>query len=144
VRHRVTARVERLVRSLRAMGEEIEPALRFVSQAARDEWRSQQSAWPSDRELREGTTALTETQLEEFSAKVRRFRDIVGGLAPKVASLPVHLPDGAATSVELVAGGAPWVPAQFGSRRAPRPARPDASQGGDDLPDSRPGLQAVG
>jgi hypothetical protein len=77
VRHTVTAKVERLVRSLRAISHEIEPQLQLVSEAARDEWRVLQGTWPSDEELREGTSALTEGELEAIEVKVRRFRKIV-------------------------------------------------------------------
>jgi hypothetical protein len=65
------------------MSAEIEPELHLVSQAARDEWTAQQRAWPSDIQLREGTIALTETELGRIEAKVRRFRDIVRSLAPR-------------------------------------------------------------
>jgi hypothetical protein len=77
----VTARMERLVLALREMSQEIEPELHVVSQLARDEWRSLQGTWPSESQLREGTTRFTEEELETIAAKAQRFRDIVHGLA---------------------------------------------------------------
>jgi len=82
----VTARMERLVLTLREMSQEIEPELHVVSQMARDEWRSLQSTWPSESQLRAGTTGLTEEQLTAIAAKARRFKDIVHGLASSTAS----------------------------------------------------------
>ena len=85
MRHTVTAKVERLVRGLRAISHEIEPQVQLVSQAARDEWRALQAAWPSDEELRQGTVALTEDELEAIEVKVRRFRQILQSLGSTVA-----------------------------------------------------------
>jgi hypothetical protein len=84
----VTARMERLVLTLREMSQEIEPELHVVSQMARDEWRSLQGTWPSESQLREGTMELTEEQLEAIAAKARRFKDIVHGLASSHPSEP--------------------------------------------------------
>ena len=81
----VMARVERLVLPLREMSQEIEPDLHVVTHVTRHEWRALQATWPSDSQLREGTTELTEEQLEAIVAKTRRFKDIVHGLA---SSLP--------------------------------------------------------
>ena len=77
--------MERLVGVLRAIGREIEPQLQLVSQAARDEWRALQAAWPSDEELREGAVTLTADELEAIEVKVRRFRQIVQSLGSTVA-----------------------------------------------------------
>jgi hypothetical protein len=77
----VTATMERLVSTLREVSEEIEPELHAVSQMARDEWRSLQGTWLSEGQLREGTTGVTEEQLEAIAAKARRFKDIVHDLA---------------------------------------------------------------
>jgi plasmid maintenance system antidote protein VapI len=85
VRHVVTARVERLVCALRAISQEIAPHIHLVSQAARDEWTAVQAAWPSDEDLRKGTTALTEGELEDVAIKVRRFRGIVQGMGAAMA-----------------------------------------------------------
>jgi hypothetical protein len=73
--------MERLVLTLREMSQEIEPQLHVISQMARDEWRSLQGTWPSDRQLREGATGLTEERLETIVAKARRFKEIVHALA---------------------------------------------------------------
>jgi hypothetical protein len=81
VRYTVSANIEGLVHALRALSHEIEPQIQLVSQAARDEWRALQAVWPSDEELREGTTALTEGELQAIEVKVRRFREIVKSLA---------------------------------------------------------------
>ncbi len=81
----VTARIERLVLALREMSQEIEPELHVVSGVTRHEWRALQGTWPSDGQLRAGTSGLTEEQLEAIVAKTRRFRDIVHGRA---SSLP--------------------------------------------------------
>jgi hypothetical protein len=85
VRHTATAKMKGLVRTLRAISLEIEPQVQLVSQAARDEWSAPQAVWPSDEELREGTTALAEGELEAIEVKVRRFREIVQGLGSTVA-----------------------------------------------------------
>lgn len=85
MRHTVTAKMERLVRALRAISHEIEPQVQLVSQAARDEWNALQAVWPSDDELRQGTTALTEGELEAIEVKVRRFQEIVQSLGSTVA-----------------------------------------------------------
>jgi hypothetical protein len=87
----VAARMERLVLTLREMSQEIEPELHVVSQMARDEWRSLQGTWPSERQLREGTKGFTEEQLEAILVKAQRFKDIVHGLASREAGGP-HVP----------------------------------------------------
>ncbi len=79
----VAVRMERLVLTLRELSQEIEPELHVISQMARDEWRSLQGTWPSDRELREGATGLTEERLETIVAKARRFTEIVHALASR-------------------------------------------------------------
>jgi hypothetical protein len=76
-KHRVTPALERRVRELRNMGEEIEPELHLVSVDARREWNALQASWPSDSELREGAIALSEERLTTIEAKARRFRDII-------------------------------------------------------------------
>jgi hypothetical protein len=144
MRHRVTARLEQLVRALRWISEEIEPELHLVSQEARDEWRALQCTWLSD-ELREGTTGFTEDQLGAISAKVHRFRNIVQSLAPKVSTFrPIRSSDnGAPTVNELFASDTSSAPAHFGPRRAARRSRWDPSQASDDLSDSSPDLKAL-
>ena len=136
-RHRLTTAIVRLVRELRSISEEIEPELHLVSQAARDEWTSLQSTWPSDSDLREGATALTEDQLEAISAKVRRFRNIVHSLAPKVSTLEqVHSSDDVAptfrdlptTATSSLAHLGPRCAARRGRRRAlPKPVTPQTA-----------------
>ena len=145
MRHRVTARLEQLVRALRRISEEIEPELHLVSQEARDEWRALQFTWLSDEQLREGTTGFTEDQLEAISAKVHRFRNIVQSLAPKASTLrPIRSSDdGAPTVNELFASDTSSAPAHFGLRRAARRSRWDPSQASDGLSDSSPDLKAL-
>jgi hypothetical protein len=79
----VSVRMERLVLTLREMSQEIEPELHAISQMARDEWRSLQGTWPSDRQLREGAAGLTEERLEAIVTKTRRFKEIVHALASR-------------------------------------------------------------
>ena len=81
----VSTSAEGLARTLARIGEEIEPELYLVSQAARDEWRTLQSRWRPDGagEKVEASPTLTEEEIEALEAKVRRFRDIVHSLAPK-------------------------------------------------------------
>jgi hypothetical protein len=80
VKHAVTPKVERLVHDLRAISQEIEPQIHLVSQAARDEWTALQASWPSEEDLREGTTALPESEFRYIEIKVRRFQRIVQNL----------------------------------------------------------------
>jgi hypothetical protein len=75
--------VEELRRKLAGIGEEIEPALYVVSQAARDEWRTLQHRWQPDGGGQEAAS-LTEEDIQALEAKIRRFRDIVRSLVPKV------------------------------------------------------------
>jgi len=77
----VSSSAEGLARTLARIGEEIEPELYLVSQAARDEWRTLQSRWPPDGARDKVEASLTEEEIEALEAKVRRFRDIVHGLA---------------------------------------------------------------
>lgn len=79
----VSVRMERLMLTLREMSQEIEPELHAISQMARDEWRSLQSTLPSDGQLRDGATGLTEERLETIVAKARRFKEIVHALASR-------------------------------------------------------------
>jgi hypothetical protein len=85
-----------LARTLATIGEEIEPELHLVSQAALDEWRTLQSRWRLMGEKDGGDggkvgpdpsqdlSELSEEEFEALEAKARRFRDIVRSLAPKV------------------------------------------------------------
>jgi hypothetical protein len=75
--------LEDLGRTLASIGEEIEPALYLVSQAARDEWRTLQHRWRPDG-AGEDVVSLTEEEIQALEVKVRRFRDIVRSLVPKV------------------------------------------------------------
>jgi hypothetical protein len=101
MRHTATAKMKGLVRTLRAISQEIEPQVQLISQAARDEWSAVQAVWPSDEELREGTTALTEGELDAIEVKVRRFRGIVQSLGSTPA-LRTGEPRRAAVSVRRV------------------------------------------
>lgn len=83
--------IEQLMSTLRTLGEEIEPHLHLVSDAARDEWRSFVSRWRSDGQLRDGGLSLAGEGLRATEAKVRRFRDIVHALAHQTRSPgPIH------------------------------------------------------
>ena len=75
---------EGLARTLARIGEEIEPELYLVSQAARDEWRALQSRWRPDGGGEKVEPSLTDEEIEALESKARRFRDIVRALAPKV------------------------------------------------------------
>jgi hypothetical protein len=84
---------EELARTLARIGEEVEPALHLVSQAARDEWRALQNRWQPDGGGEE-LVSLTEEEIQAVEAKARRFRDIVCSLVPKVSGRPTPLYDG--------------------------------------------------
>jgi hypothetical protein len=86
-----------LARTLATIGEEIEPDLHLVSQAALDEWRTLQSRWRPAGAGEQGEQGeqgekvgpdpspdLSEEEFEALEAKARRFRDIVRSLAPQV------------------------------------------------------------
>jgi hypothetical protein len=77
----VKVKMKGLILSLEEMSQEIEAELHVVSHVARHEWRSLQSTWSPESQLLAATTKLTEAQLEATVAKVRRFKDIVHGLA---------------------------------------------------------------
>jgi hypothetical protein len=72
-----------LARTLARIGEEVEPELYLVSQAARDEWRSLQSRWRLGGDRERVEPALMDEEIEALEAKARRFRDIVRALAEK-------------------------------------------------------------
>jgi hypothetical protein len=78
-----------LARTLATIGEEIEPELHLVSQAALDEWRTLQSRWrPTGDGEQVGpdpSPDLSEEEFEALEAKARRFRDIVRSLAPQAS-----------------------------------------------------------
>jgi hypothetical protein len=78
----ISAGAEELGRTLAIIGEEIEPALYLISQAARDEWRILQQRWRADGGGEEGAS-MSEEEIQALEAKVRRFRDIVRSLVPK-------------------------------------------------------------
>jgi hypothetical protein len=92
MRFAVSAAAAGLASTLAKIGAEIEPDLHLVSQAARDEWRTLQSRWRPGLGREEIEPDLTDEEIEALEAKVRRFRDIVHGLAPKVIP-DVHSPD---------------------------------------------------
>jgi hypothetical protein len=79
--------VEELARTVASIGEEIAPDLYLVSQAARDEWRTWQERWQRDGGAKE-VASMTEEEIQALEAKVRRFRDIVRSLVPKVIEHP--------------------------------------------------------
>jgi hypothetical protein len=88
--------VDGLILTLTEMSQEIESDLHVVTHVARHEWRSLQSTWSCDGHLRKEATRLTEAQLQAIVAKVRRFKDIVHGLAS--SDREAHGPVGATST----------------------------------------------
>jgi hypothetical protein len=69
--------VERTLEVLEGLREDARDLLHLASPAAREEWLKVESRFPSPEELREGYIALSQEELDEIQAKVRRFRDIL-------------------------------------------------------------------
>ena len=66
-----------IVLELRRLARELQPYLRYASPDARDEWRRLQATWPSDLELRRGSSGVSDSYLEEIEARMRRFGQIL-------------------------------------------------------------------
>jgi hypothetical protein len=79
--YKVTRRTHEVVRQLNTLVSEIVPHLQHASPAACAEWDRLRARWPSEEHLGQGTVGLSEDDLEATLAKVRRFREILGGLA---------------------------------------------------------------
>jgi len=77
MRHKITSRTVSLLAELVELGESIESHLAVASPAARDEWQNQRLRWPSEIEMRQGSVALSDEELEVMRAKVKRFNDIL-------------------------------------------------------------------
>jgi hypothetical protein len=96
MRHKVTSRTRQLVADMHRAAELVVPCLGRASAAARDEWALQRAAWPSDDDLRQGTTDFGDEDLEALLAKVRRFAEILSGHAVDWRSNKVASPRHAA------------------------------------------------
>jgi hypothetical protein len=70
-----------LLEDLKRLTLEIEPRLDLVSAAARAEWRKTRSRIPTARILESGRIGIGGEALAVMHAKVRRFRDILFGMA---------------------------------------------------------------
>ena len=79
MRHKITSKTVSLIAEMVQLGESVEAHLWVASPAARDEWRSQRLRWPSEIELRQGSIALSDDELEVMRAKVKRFNEILDG-----------------------------------------------------------------
>jgi len=80
MRHKVTPRTERAVGDLRQMAAALRSDLNLASSAARLEWWALQAQWPSAAEIAGGTVAMSEDELDQMLAKVRRFAEILAAL----------------------------------------------------------------
>jgi hypothetical protein len=77
MRYKVTSKTPEIVRDLDRLAALVAPYLGFASPAASREWEAFRGLWPSDEDLREGTMAVSEADLESMPAKVRRFGEIL-------------------------------------------------------------------
>ena len=80
--HKVTPRTEQTLVDLRRMAALLRPDLGLASTAARLEWLSLQARWPSPAEIAAGTVALSQDELDQMLAKVRRFAEILSVIKP--------------------------------------------------------------
>ena len=91
MRYKVTPRTHDIVGELNQLAVQVLPHLGVASSAARAEWDAVRALWPSDDDLRQGTMALSDVDLEWIAAKVRRFGEILRGLRfNRYASGPGH------------------------------------------------------
>ncbi len=81
MRYKVTPRARELLHSLRRIEADIQPYVVFASSDAQNEWSSLQRLWPSNVALESGLIDLSETDLGRMESRVRRFGEIVRGLA---------------------------------------------------------------
>jgi hypothetical protein len=87
MRYEVTTEVESIVSEFRRLANELEASgLGCASSAARSEWETFRSQWPSDEDFRRGTVDRSTDDLAWLLGKTRRFRAIVGLSAPPAAS----------------------------------------------------------
>jgi hypothetical protein len=94
VKHEATTRTLELTTELRALAQEIDARLLpHASAAAQAEWFALRSAWPDDGDVRRGARDISEVELGWVVGKVRRFRQILRGLAGE-RSEPARKPAG--------------------------------------------------
>ena len=77
MRYAVTAQTERLLADLASLADAAEDRLSFASAAAQREWEAMRYRWPSEVDLRDGSIALSDHQLELMRSKVMRFVSIL-------------------------------------------------------------------
>lgn len=77
MRHLATPKTFDLCGELRRLAALLQPYLCLASPAACREWEAFRAAWPSENDLRTGTTTLSDTDLERMLTKVRRFGEIL-------------------------------------------------------------------
>jgi hypothetical protein len=77
VKHLISPDSHSILDDLDVLQAETRPLLDVASPDARAEWEKLESRLPTAREIREGFIALSNPELHEMRAKVRRFRDIL-------------------------------------------------------------------
>lgn len=81
MRHKVTGRTREILRQLRILAADQDRYLHLASASAQREWNDFQLLWPSDIEVALGAIDLSERDLDAMHTKVRRFSEILRGLA---------------------------------------------------------------
>jgi hypothetical protein len=77
MKHPISPDSHDILDDLDVLQAETRPLLHVASPDARVEWEKFESRFPSAGEIREGFIALSNPELHEMRAKVRRFRDIL-------------------------------------------------------------------
>ena len=77
MRQRATPKTCDMVGELRRLAVTVQPYLAFASPAACREWEALQACWPSDNDLSQGATVLSDADLEGMLGKVHRFGEIL-------------------------------------------------------------------
>jgi hypothetical protein len=74
MRYKLTEGTQNRLRDLLNLIRETRPCLAVASPSVRDEWDRIRGRFPSDDDVRQGYTSLSELELEEMRSKIQRFR----------------------------------------------------------------------
>lgn len=91
MKHKITDKIRRSVEHLARLAAAVEERLDRASPEVRSDWKAMRLLWPSEIELRQGLSSLSDDELAIMESKARRFHDILGG--PIVALGPVETTD---------------------------------------------------
>ena len=78
MRYKLTDGTQNRLRDLLNLIRDTRPCLAAATPSVRDEWDRIRGRFPSDDDVRQGYTSLSELELEEMRFKIQRFRPDAG------------------------------------------------------------------